>query len=35
MSAQNNTKPWQHELKEQLALMGHRNRILVVDAAYP
>jgi len=26
---------WQQELKEQLALLGHRNWVLVVDAAYP
>jgi len=26
---------WKNELKEQLQLFGHRNWILVVDAAYP
>lgn len=26
---------WQQELKEQMPLLGHRNWILVVDAAYP
>ena len=30
--SQNN---WREELKEQLPLLGHRNWILVVDAAYP
>lgn len=30
--SQNN---WREELKQQLPLLGHRNWILVVDAAYP
>ncbi len=33
--SQSNNSNWRHELKEQLQLHGHRNWILVVDAAYP
>ncbi len=33
--AQVKENSWREELKEQLALYGHRNWILVVDAAYP
>ncbi len=33
--AQTKENSWRQELKEQLALFGHRNWILVVDAAYP
>lgn len=32
---QSTAKSWRQELSEQLALHGHRNWILVVDAAYP
>lgn len=35
LRAQNSTKGWSQELKEQLELHGHRNWILIVDAAYP
>lgn len=34
-SSQPADENWRKELKEQLALHGHRNWILVVDAAYP
>lgn len=33
--AQETKQDWRQELKEQLPLLGHRNWILVVDAAYP
>ena len=35
LNAQENSKVWQQELQKQLQLHGHRNWILVVDAAYP
>ncbi len=34
-TAQNTDKDWRKELEKQLELSGHRNWILVVDAAYP
>lgn len=33
--SQNSNNTWRQELKEQLQLHGHRNWILIVDAAYP
>ena len=33
--AQKTSQDWKGELKEQLLLHGHRNWILIVDAAYP
>lgn len=30
-----NTQDWKQQISEQLLLFGHRNWILVVDAAYP
>ncbi|MEM9141728.1 MAG: RbsD/FucU domain-containing protein [Bacteroidota bacterium] len=33
--AQSGTDDWKTELKEQVGILGHRNWILVVDAAYP
>ena len=35
LMAQENIKNWKQELNEQIELHGHRNWILVVDAAYP
>lgn len=35
VSAKTQTDDWRQELNEQLMLFGHRNWILVVDAAYP
>jgi len=29
------TEPWEHSLKRQLPLLGHRNWIVVADSAYP
>ena len=33
--SQNSSGDWQGEFKKELQLMGHRNWILIVDAAYP
>ncbi len=33
--AQNISETWQQELQTQVQLLGHRNWILIVDAAYP
>lgn len=30
-----NNAPWQQKLEQELALLGHRNWILIVDSAYP
>jgi hypothetical protein len=30
-----NAQSWQSHVKDELALMGHRNWILIVDSAYP
>ncbi len=35
VNGQDNKEDWRQELKNQLQLHGHRNWILVVDAAYP
>ncbi len=35
LSAQKNTNNWRAEFQKELQLMGHRNWILIVDAAYP
>ena len=29
------TEPWEHSLRRQLPLLGHRNWIVVADSAYP
>ena len=33
--SQNRAGSWQEDFKKELQLMGHRNWILIVDAAYP
>ena len=35
LSVPASAQAWQSHLKDQLALMGHRNWILIVDSAYP
>ena len=35
MFAQSRPEDWRSEFKSQLQLLGHRNWILIVDAAYP
>ncbi len=35
LAAQAPAQSWKQELKQQLPLLGHRNWVVVVDAAYP